>query len=134
MNKVLVTGASGFIGNRLIQQLAEMKVSIRLLSRKNQSSYETIICDFECESVPYSALKSIDTVFHLAGFAHDMRGGDEIDQLYTKININATVQLVELSLKAGVKRFIYVSSVKAGGRPSLNKCNNENDQNKAAAW
>lgn len=129
MKKVLVTGASGFIGNRLVKQLDEMEVSIRLLSRKNQSDYETIICDFEHDSVPYSALESIDTVFHLAGFAHDLRPGGEIEDLYRKINVNSTIQLARLSLKATVKRFIYVSSVKAGGRPFMNKCNNENDQN-----
>jgi UDP-glucose 4-epimerase len=128
LKKVLVTGASGFIGNRLIKQLAEMEVSIRLISRQNQLNYETIICDLQSELVPQSALETIDTVFHLAGFAHDMRGGNEIDEIYRKINVDATVHLANLSKKAGVKSFIFVSSIKAGGRSNSQECNNENNQ------
>lgn len=128
MKKVLVTGSSGFIGNRLIKHLAEMRVSLRLISRQNQSNHETIICDLEQELVSISALESIDTVFHLAGFAHDLRGNDKVDTKYQKINVDATVHLAKLSIRAGVKRFIFISSTKAGGTPNSNKCNTENDQ------
>ncbi len=99
-----------------------------MLSRKNQSNYKTIVCDLERESIPLLALESIDTVFHLAGFSHDMRDASKIIDLYYKVNVDATVQLAELAVKNGVKRFIFVSSVKAGGISIPKKCINENDQ------
>lgn len=129
MNKVLVTGANGFVGKHLIKQLDELKVSIRLLSRKNLLNYETIICDFEHELLPYSALESIDTVIHLAAYTHETNDDSKNTGIYKLINVDFTTQLAQLSRKAGVKRFIYLSSVKAGGKSIENNCSNENEQN-----
>ena len=103
MNRVLVTGGSGFIGNKLTKHLAEMKVLVRTLSRKNQSNYETVVCDLQSDVIPDDALDGVDTVFHLAGFAHDLRDASKIVDLYYKVNVDATVQLAELAVKAGVK-------------------------------
>jgi len=128
LNRVLVTGGSGFIGNKLTKYLAEMKVLVRTLSRKNQSNYETVVCDLQFDMIPDDALDDVDTVFHLAGFAHDLRDASKIVDLYYKVNVDATVQLAELAVKNGVKRFIFVSSVKAGGISTPKKCINENDQ------
>jgi len=128
LNRVLVTGGSGFIGNKLTKHLAEMKVLVRTLSRKNQSNYETVVCDLQSDVIPDDALDGVDTVFHLAGFAHDLRDASKIVDLYYKVNVDATVQLAELAVKNGVKRFIFVSSVKAGGISTPKKCINENDQ------
>ena len=131
MNRVLVTGSSGFIGNKLTKHLAEMKVLVRTLSRKNQSNYETVVCDLQSNVIPDDALGDVDTVFHLAGFAHDMRDASKIAGLYYKVNVSATVQLANLAVKSGVKRFVFVSSVKAGGNPPLGICANEKDQRNA---
>ena len=128
MNRVLVTGGSGFIGNKLTKCLTDMKVLVRTLSRKNQSNYETVVCDLQSDVIPDDALDNIDTVFHLAGFAHDMRDASKIADLYYKVNVSATVQLANLAVKSGVKRFVFVSSVKAGGNPPLGTCANEKDQ------
>jgi len=70
----------------------------------------------------------VNVVFHLAGFAHDMRDANKIADLYYKVNVSATVQLANLAVKSGVKRFVFVSSVKAGGNPPLGTCANEKDQ------
>ena len=123
--KVLITGATGFVGKRLIRAIDS---SIIILSRQQHPSYKTIVCDLEEEGVPYDALDNIDTVFHLAGFAHDMRDASKIADLYYKVNVSATVQLANLAVKSGVKRFVFVSSVKAGGNPPLGTCANEKDQ------
>ena len=128
MNRVLVTGGSGFIGNKLTKHLAEMKVLVRTLSRKNQSNHEAVVCDLQSDVIPDDALDDVDTVFHLAGFAHDLRDASKITDLYYKVNVSATVQLANLAVKFGVKRFVFVSSVKAGGIPIPKKCMNENDQ------
>ena len=130
MKKLLVSGDTGFVGSRLVSALEKRKASISLLSRTIQTSFETFICDFEKEKIPPSALESVDTVFHLAGFSHDMRDASKVKNLYQKINVDATVQLAELAVKSGVRRFIFVSSVKAGGPAVAGKCMTEDDQDK----
>jgi len=122
---VLITGVTGFIGQRLANAIG---LEIRVLSRVKQPNFETVICDLQSDVIPDDALYDIDTVFHLAGFAHDMRDASKIADLYYKVNVSATVQLAELAVKAGVKKFIFVSSVKAGGTPNPKKCANEKDQ------
>ena len=121
----LITGATGFIGRRLI---SAVDGEIRVLSRAVHSDLETVICDLQSSVISDNTLDNIDTVFHLAGFAHDMRDPSKIVDLYYKINVSATVQLAELAVKSGVKRFVFVSSVKAGGISTPKKCINENDQ------
>ena len=125
MRRIFITGAFGFIGGRLLNAIDSQ---IRILSRIERSNYDTVVCDFEKENIPKSALKSIDTVFHIAGFAHDMRNTSEIADLYHRVNVNATVQLAELAVKSNVKRFVFVSSVKAGGKPDFEVCASESDQ------
>jgi nucleoside-diphosphate-sugar epimerase len=124
MKSFFMTGATGFIGQRLIKAVSG---EIRVLSRINQPNFETVVCDLQSEVIPNNALDGVDTVFHLAGFAHDMRDASKISDLYYKVNVNATVQLANLAVKSGVKRFVFVSSVKAGGSPPLGTCANEKD-------
>jgi nucleoside-diphosphate-sugar epimerase len=88
-----------------------------------------VICNLKSEVIPDDALNGVDTVFHLAGFAHDLRDADTIKDLYQKVNVDATVRLAELAVKSNVKRFIFISSVKAGGLPNFEKCTSEESQN-----
>jgi len=122
-----VSGGTGFVGRRLVVALQQKQVDMRLLSRNKQNK-DTIICDLKIDCIPNDALIDVDTVFHLAGFAHDMRDASKIADLYYKVNVSATVQLANLAVKSGVKRFVFVSSVKAGGNPPLGTCANEKDQ------
>ena len=128
MKNILITGATGFIGQRLLKATDS---KIKILSRKKQHDLETIVCDFEKGSIPSNTLDGIDTVFHLAGFAHDIRDASKIADLYYEVNVSATVQLANLAVKSGVKRFVFVSSVKAGGNPPIGICANEKDQRNA---
>ena len=123
-----VTGSSGFIGRRLVAVLEQSGGEVRFLSRGRHSEYDTIVCDLQSEDIPDHALNNVNTVFHLAGFAHDVRDASKISDLYYKVNVSATVQLANLAVKSGVKRFVFVSSVKAGGNPPLGTCANEKDQ------
>jgi len=125
LDRILITGSTGFIGRKLA---SVVDGEIRLLSRVKHPDYDTIVCDFQSEDVPDQALINIDTVFHLAGFAHDLRDASKTADLYYKVNVNATVQLANLAVQYGVKKFVFVSSVKAGGNPPFEKCANENDQ------
>jgi len=128
MMKCLVTGSTGFVGARLIGLLNTIEVDIKLLARSKVDNYETIICDLGQDRIPKYALESIDTVFHLAGFAHDMQDSSKVVNLYRVINVNATVELARLAVGSGVKRFIFISSVKAGGKGEAGRYLNEHDQ------
>jgi nucleoside-diphosphate-sugar epimerase len=102
---------------------------VKALSRNKQQDYETVVCDLNLDAIPKSALQDVEVVYHLAGFAHDLRETSKIADLYYKVNVSATVQLANLAVKSGVKRFVFVSSVKAGGCITYSrKCANEKDQ------
>jgi nucleoside-diphosphate-sugar epimerase len=112
----------------LVAALKQLGGELRVLSRAERPNYKTIVCDLQSEDIPAQALDNVNTVFHLAGFAHDMSDASKISDLYYKVNVSATVQLANLAVKSGVKRFVFVSSVKAGGNPPLGTCANEKDQ------
>ena len=132
MLNVLVTGATGFVGQHLIKRLKLDGYNIKVISRKLIPGVDTVICDFLEDDIPENALKGIDIVFHLAGYAHDLKSESGIEQTYQKINVNVTADLLSLSDKHNVKKFIFVSSVKAGGKPIKGKCAAEEDQNDPA--
>ena len=127
MVKVFITGATGFIGQQLVAQLKRQGEAIKVLSRSQNFEYETVICDLQRDSIPDETLDGIETVFHLAGLAHDVRDASEIEDLYQKVNTNATVQLAKLAVSSGVKRFVFISSVKAGGISTQGVCASEKD-------
>ena len=106
MQKILVTGATGFVGKHLIEYLKLDGYNIRAISRKLIPGVDTVICDFLEDDIPENALKDIDIVFHLAGYAHDLKNEPGIEQTYQKINVNVTVDLLSLSAKHNVKKFI----------------------------
>ena len=120
MTRYLVTGSTGFIGSRLLGLLKTINCDVRLLARSKVDDYETVVCNLGQQSIPKQALESIDTIFHLAGFAHDMQDPSKVKHLYHAVNVEATVELARLAAVSGVKRFVFVSSVKAVGRHFLN--------------
>ena len=128
MIKYLVTGSTGFIGNRLLGLLKTINCDVRLLARSKVDNYETVVCNLGKDRIPKHTLESIDTVFHLAGFAHDMQDPSKVKHLYHAVNVEATVELARLAVVSGVKRFVFVSSVKAGGSPLPEHCASESDQ------
>ena len=133
MTSVFVTGTTGFTGKQLLGSVLRCctyldPLEIRILSRKPHPDYETVVCDLQSEVIPKDALRGIDTVFHLAGFTHDLRDASKVEHLYRAINVNATVQLAELAAQQGVQRFVFVSSVKAGGVAIMGRCMTEEDQ------
>ena len=128
MTKYLVTGSTGFIGSRLLGLLSTMESNVRLLARSKANNYETIVCNLGQDRIPGYALESIDTVFHLAGLAHDIQNPSKVKNLYRTINVDATVELARLAVESGVKRFVFISSVKAGGLPLSEHCASESEQ------
>ena len=128
MEKILVTGGTGFVGQRLLKSLKSIECEIHTLSRKPNPDYKTIVCDLESKTIPENALKGIEKVFHLAGYAHDSQNSNKVNKLYQAINVDATARLAEIAVQQGVKKFIFVSSVKAGGSSVDGLCLSEEDQ------
>jgi UDP-glucose 4-epimerase len=120
--KVLVTGATGFIGKKLICELRNQGKKIRILSRRPDPDIESVVCDLYSNKIPNDALIGVDTIFHLAGFAHNLGNANKFKHLYQSVNVDATVELAKLALKNNVKKFIFISSVKAGEFSSMNSC------------
>jgi UDP-glucose 4-epimerase len=99
---ILVSGASGFIGGRLLNSLSEDGLPACALRR----------------GVPIYASDGIDTVFHCAGYAHAFSSLSVDDaEEHWRVNFEGTRNLVELAGQAGVKRFVFLSSVKAMAEP-----------------
>ena len=105
MNKILVTGSSGFIGVNLINYLNDFFYSLLLFSREAGFSYNTIDSN-------YLNKEGITTIIHLAGKAHDLKNVTN-EQEYFKVNTELTINLYNDFLKSNSKIFIYFSSVKA---------------------
>jgi nucleoside-diphosphate-sugar epimerase len=128
MPNVLLTGATGFVGERLINYLRKNGFTIRAIGRRAIVDVETVLCDFFNDEIPENSFKDIDIVFHLAGYTHDLNSGSRLKENYQKMNVNVTDDLLSLSVEHKVKTFIFVSSVKAGGAPVKRVCASEEEQ------
>ena len=71
--KAIVTGSSGLIGSRLCHFLEEKDYSVIKIARTEKEDHQVdLICDFETDKLKDGAMGGVDTVFHLAGHAHDV--------------------------------------------------------------
>lgn len=113
----LVTGASGFIGQTLCEVLLRSDYTLKLALRTNSSvtlsnnnSIETIATElFDYEKLE-NACRNVSTVFHLAGVAHV---GNVREEEYQRVNVEGTRVLARAAKSAGVRKFVYVSSILA---------------------
>jgi nucleoside-diphosphate-sugar epimerase len=107
---VLITGATGFVGSNLIPYLNASMAGARIvvLVRKGAGFEYELLWD----ELKASDLKSIDAIIHLAGKAHDTKN-TSVEAEYFHINYELTRKLYDLFLRSEVKKFIYLSSVKA---------------------
>ncbi|RMD65050.1 NAD-dependent epimerase/dehydratase family protein [Candidatus Parcubacteria bacterium] len=119
----LVTGASGFIGRVLCARLQREGLAVWALGRrKAQGPWDAFIEADVAESVPIEALQGADCVFHLAGKAHELLERRRDPGGYFRTNVEGTRRLLEESKAAGVRRFVFFSSVSAmGGITSASK-------------
>lgn len=115
MARVLLTGASGFAGPPAIAALREAGFTVRLALRRAVDlapDVETVPIGDLSRPVDWrDALADVDHVVHLAGLAHAGAGLDE--ELYRRINTEATLRLAEAAETAGIRRFVFISSIKA---------------------
>lgn len=122
MGTTLVTGASGFVGSHLMEEMKRRDLAVRGVTRGTMPGLMTIP-SYGPEMEWSSHLKGVDTVIHLAARVHVMRetASDPLS-LFREANVSATVNLARQAAAAGVRRFIFVSSIKVNGeRTELGK-------------
>lgn len=113
---VLVTGASGFVGRHLVPALAHVGWSVRRAVRSPEGAGdEVVIKSIGPETDWQAALEGVDAVIHLAARVHHKHEEHAV-QLYRNLNIAGTLHLVRSAATAGVRQFIFVSTVLVHGR------------------
>ncbi|MCK1482975.1 MULTISPECIES: NAD-dependent epimerase/dehydratase family protein [unclassified Bradyrhizobium] len=113
---VLVTGASGFVGRHVVPALAREGWSIRRAVRRPEGiDDEVVIETIGPETDWQAALQGVDAVVHLAARVHHKHEEHAV-QLYRNVNIAGTLQLAHSAATAGVRQFIFISTVLVHGR------------------
>ena len=114
--KILLTGASGFVGSALLAKLGVINTRVLGRSRPSLNKVDFFYSEILPDSDFSDALKNIDVVIHSAARAHIMK--DESCDPYTEyrnVNTLGTLSLARQAASAGVKRLIFISSIKVNG-------------------
>ena len=115
---MLVTGATGFLGATVSGRLEREGHAVRRMMRTADatSAVESVIVrDLTDVEAIADAMKEIDSVVHMAARVHVMKQGPESAAQLWRTNVEGTQNLLDAAVAAGVRKFIFVSSVKAVG-------------------
>lgn len=120
MSRVLVTGANGFVGRPLCEELLrrgyQVRAAVRSPGRLSAGMEAVSVGSIDEHTDWTGALQGVDTVIHLAARVHVMKDttADPLAE-YLKVNLLGTANLAQQAAHAGVKRLVYVSSIKVNG-------------------
>jgi len=136
--RILVTGATGFIGTRLCELLISQGHAVIGVSRSGGGGVAGVdyrVADFANAAAIRESLAAVDCVVHLAGRAHVLSDrGDSLD-LFRSVNRDASLQLARLAMEAGVGRFVFISSIGVNGNESVGqRFTEESTPSPAAAY
>lgn len=118
---ILVTGASGAIGPRVVHALGQKGYQIRTFSVDVSASsmfpphVEIIIGDVTDQVAVQSAMQDMDAVVHMAGFLHIDAPPPDLQEKYERINVGGTSTVVAEAIRAGVKRVVFFSTIAVYG-------------------
>jgi nucleoside-diphosphate-sugar epimerase len=122
--RLLVTGANGFIGISLCAELLQQHFYVRAAMRELNSPIKNVatvkISAIDRETDWSEAVREIDTVIHLAARVHIMQ--DKVTNPlaeYRKVNVDGTLNLARQAAGAGVRRFLFISSIKVNGEATM---------------
>ena len=116
---IALTGATGFIGRHLLRELPKRGYRVRVLLRRPAEvppeASSAVVGDIAAPRNMAMALRDVEMVIHSAGLAQGMSGHPEDD--YRSINTQATVALARAAERAGIRRFVFLSSIRAQTGP-----------------
>ena len=119
--KILLTGATGFVGNSLTKELLKRGFQVSAALRKKVNTLPELVRQYPVgnfdKDIDFSKIFSgIDCVIHLAGKAHvvDKNKALVLNE-FRQVNTIATLNLATQAAKIGVKRFIFISSIRVNG-------------------
>jgi len=127
--RVLVTGANGFVGRALCNRLIADQFQV-VAATRNQTDFSspylshTQITDLSANTDWTASLQHVDVVVHLAARVHVMtdRATSPLDE-FMSVNTEGTLNLARQAAAAGVRRFIFISSVKVNGEETFSANN-----------
>ena len=121
MTRVLITGASGFLGGTLARRLVEEGWPLRLAMRRSYAGSPTAVeviqvPTLEPETDWRKAVEGVKTIVHCAARVHVMEddAASPLDE-FRRINVRGTINLARQAVEAGVKRFVLISSIGVNG-------------------
>jgi nucleoside-diphosphate-sugar epimerase len=124
MQRVLVTGATGFVGRILCEALRGAGYAVRAALRTRQSLLPdgcepVVVGEVSARTEWRGALAGVDFVVHLAAKAHAPESPVADVEAYMEINAHGTGTLAAAATAAGVRRFVYLSSIKVNGEETV---------------
>ena len=122
MSRILVTGANGFVGSALCAALESRGIPFTGCVRKSDDKRAFEIGDLNATTDWTGALAGCDAVIHLAARVHVMKDR-AVDPMgaYREVNVDATMNLARQAAAHGIRRFVFVSSVKVNGETTSGK-------------
>lgn len=129
-HRILVTGANGFVGRGLCRELLDRKAAVTAAVRNIGDFHDfegplfqqITVGEIDQGTAWDEALMGVDTIFHLAARVHVMReSGADALRAYRRVNVEGTERLARAAAKAGVKRLVFLSSIKVNGEATSSK-------------
>lgn len=121
--QILLTGANGFVGRALLESFCREGHQVVAAARQPIASVKGAhylpIRDIDDAHAWRRAAHGIDVVVHAAARVHTMRGSGDDLALYRQVNVSGTLTVAREAAAAGVKRFVFISSIKVNGEGTL---------------
>jgi len=124
-NKLLVTGGTGFIGEAVLRRVNALGMAVIAVTRSSSSRLPGAVPviskgDLTPETDWSDVLKGVSVVIHTAARAHVTREAtvEQFKEIH-RVNVEGTLNLAQQAVEAGVRRFIFVSSIKVNGEQTI---------------
>jgi nucleoside-diphosphate-sugar epimerase len=121
MNRILITGATGAVGPRVVQVLHDAGYVIRTLSADPPDSnlfsddIEVLIGDITDPSVVDQAVRDTDAVVHMASLLHITNPRPDLYEKYERVNVRGAVNVIKAAIRENVKKVIFFSTIAVYG-------------------